>query len=99
MYKTIAKSLQTWHDTTSDRVKLQHAYVASAIGLLLLAGLVGLVNYDQGQRIVTVALLCLGAFLVNMVAWALLSGLVLLRLNKPDQTTTTKTKPTSRKKR
>lgn len=81
MYKLFIKSLIEWNETSSDRVKLQHAYVASAVLIVLLAGLVGLVNYDLGQQMTTVALLALGVFIVNLIAWTLLQGIVLMRLS------------------
>lgn len=74
------KSLIEWNETSTDRVKLQHSYVASAIILIVLAGLVGLVNYELGQQMTTVALIAIGVFLVNLVVWTLLQGIVLMRL-------------------
>ena len=77
MYKSLLKSLRAWNESNTERVKLQHAYIAAAITAIVVAGLVGLVNYDLGQRLTAIALLVLGVFFVNLIAWTLLSGLVL----------------------
>ncbi len=81
MYTLIAKTLREWNETRTERVKLQHAYVAFAIGLIVLAGLVGLVDYDLGQQMTAIALLIMAVFFVNLIAWTLLQGIVLMRLS------------------
>ncbi len=81
MYKLFIKSLAEWNDTTGDRTKLQHAYVAFAILLIIAAGLVGLVNYDLGQQMTGIALVLLGVSIINLIAWTLLQGIVLTRLD------------------
>lgn len=95
MYKLIIKSLIEWNETSSDRVKLQNAYVVSAIVLIVLAGLVGLVNYGLGQQMTTIALIALGVFIVNLIAWTLLQGLVLMRLSAASSKKSA-TKPTKK---
>jgi cell division protein FtsW (lipid II flippase) len=80
MFSDIVKTLQDWNERTSSRQKLQHAYIVTAIGLVVSAGIVGLVNYDLGQRILSGAFLAVAAFLANAVIWALLQSFVLLRL-------------------
>lgn len=80
MFKDFIKTLQEWNEKTSSRQKLQHAYIAVAIGLVVAAGIVGLVNYDLGQSILSGAFLAVAAFLANAVIWALLQSFVLLRL-------------------
>lgn len=92
MLKSVSKFIEEWNTRTSERTKLQHSYVVLAVASILVAGLIGLVNYDMGQRLVAVALICGGVFLVNALVWALLSGLVLVRLQaesttKPQKTT------------
>ena len=85
MFTTIAKSLQEWNMATDARQKLQHAYLASALALVLTAGIIGLINYELGQKILLVAFICIAVFLANAVAWALLQSFVLLRISKPEQ--------------
>lgn len=81
MYKLVQESLIEWNENNTDRVKLQHAYVAFAILMVVLAGLIGLVNYDLGQQMTALALFSLGLFLVNLIAWTLFQGIVLMRLS------------------
>jgi cell division protein FtsW (lipid II flippase) len=76
-FKTI---LTNWKTATSDRTKLQHTYIAAGVAFILAAGIVGLVNYDMGQSLLAVAIICAGIFLANAVIWSLLQSAVLLRL-------------------
>lgn len=80
MFKDLTKTLQDWNERTSTRQKMQHTYIVLAIGLIVVAGIVGLVNYDLGQRLLSGAFLAIAAFLANAVVWALLQSFVLLRL-------------------
>ena len=93
MNKFFVSTLNKWYQETDSRVKLQHAYMALAIIGIIVAGLVGLVRYEVGQTLVTISFICLGVFIVNAIAWALLNGLVLMRLEK-----NVKPKTTSKKK-
>jgi hypothetical protein len=56
------------------------------VTLLFVAGIIGLINYDLGQKILFVAILALAMFLINAVAWALLQSFVLLRLGASEAT-------------
>ncbi len=92
MYQLIITSLQEWKSTTDSRTKLQHAYVMAAAALLLAAGIIGLINYNLGQKILFVAILAAAMFVVNAIAWALLQSFVLLRITtrKPNGSSRTK---------
>lgn len=100
MYQSIKKSLSNWNDTTTEREKLQHAYIAVAAALLIVAGIFGLLNHSLGQQILAGAIAAAGIFLVNAVAWALLQSFVLLRVSadKPPKTEPKPTRKTSIKK-
>ena len=91
MYKLFVKSLNEWNATKDSLAKLQGAYIAVAVIALVVAGIVGLIRYDAGQLILSISLIALAAFFVNLIAWALLQGLVLFRLDKSEA------KPTIRK--
>ncbi len=80
MYESLKLSLVSWNDTTSDRDKLQHLYITSAVVLLVAAGVMGLVNQNLGQQILGAAIGAAALFIINAVAWALLQSFVLLRL-------------------
>lgn len=81
MFDSIKESLQQWNAKYDGRVKLQHTYIVTAVGLVLAAGVVGLVNRSMGQNILVVAIVCAGAFLANAVAWSLLSSAVISRIS------------------
>lgn len=80
MIDSIKESLRKWHTKYDSRAKLQHTYIVSAIGLVLAAGVIGLVNRSMGQNILVAAIIGAGAFLTNAVVWSLLQSAVLSRL-------------------
>lgn len=80
MIQSFKEMLAQWNTDHSERVKLQHAYVAAAIIGILVAGLVGLLNRDISQIIVGVSLISLGVALANVLVWALLYSLVIIKL-------------------
>lgn len=96
MITTIKSALHEWNETTDGRQKLQHAYVVSAAVLVLVAGILGLINYDLGQKILFVAILAIAMFFINAVAWALLQSFVLLRISASKTADKLTSKPTSR---
>jgi len=81
MFESMQESLKKWNTKYSDRAKLQHAYIAVSVGLLLVAGVIGLVDRGVGQNILMVAIISAGAFVTNAVVWALLQSAVLSRLS------------------
>lgn len=81
MFSSVHNALIEWNKTTNDRTKLQHSYIAVALATLVIAGMVGLVNYQYGQALLQIALVALGAFLVNAFVWALLQSFVFTRLS------------------
>lgn len=81
MIESFKTSLALWHAKTSDRTKLQHAYIIAAVVLLIGAGIIGLLNRELGQNILSVAILCAGLFLTNAVIWSLLQSAVLSRIS------------------
>ena len=101
MYQSVKESLTRWSVETTDRQKLQHTYITTALGLLLVAGVLGLINQPLGQQVLAIAIATAAVFLINAVAWALLQSFVLLRLTIAPKTTRTekpKTTPKTRKK-
>lgn len=94
MFDTFIENIRIWDKSTDAHQKLQHSYIALALGLVLTAGIIGLINYDLGQRILLGAFVILVVFVFNAVAWALLQSFVLLRIPKSTRTTT----PAKRKK-
>lgn len=77
---TIKEMLADWNTRYSERAKLQHAYIVASVLGIVVAGLIGLLNYDTSRAILRICFIGLGIFLVNAIAWALLYGLVIDRL-------------------
>lgn len=93
MFSTLIENLRIWDKGTDAHQKLQHSYLVLALALVLIAGILGLINYDLGQRILLGAFIVIVVFLFNAVAWALLQSFVLLRIPKaPRATSATKRK-------
>jgi len=87
MIQSFKEMLAQWNTDHSERVKLQHTYVAAAIIGILVAGLVGLLNREVSQIIVGVSLISLGIALANVLVWALLYSLVIIKLPSKSRTT------------
>lgn len=83
MYKIILTYLIEWNENTDERAKLQHIYAFGGAALLVIAGLIGLFNYDLGQFILPIALVAIAIFFINAIVWALLTAFVFLRLERP----------------
>lgn len=105
MMNTMKKILTEWSNTTDAREKLQQMYIVVAGVLVMAAGVVGLINYDLGQKILFVAILAIAMFFINAVAWALLQSFVLFKIGTeqvteklaPKTTQATKKKSTKKK--
>jgi len=95
MFSTISSSVREWGAKTDSRQKLQHAYLGVTLALVLGAGIIGLINYELGQKILLGAFVCIIVFLVNAIAWALLQSFVLLRI--PEEKKAPASKPTRKK--
>jgi Flp pilus assembly protein TadB len=80
MIQSLKELLATWNTTHGERAKLQHAYLVLAAATVVIAGLVGLIDDYTGRLLVNVALIALGIFVANIVVWALLNSLVVMKL-------------------
>jgi hypothetical protein len=78
--QTLLDMLASWNAGHSERAKLQHTYIVLSLAGIVVAGLVGLLNYDASRAILRVCFAGLGIFAINAVVWALLFGLVLSKL-------------------
>ena len=72
--------LREWNKSSNERAKLQHAYIAIVVVLIVLAGLITLLNPLLGNTIVSFAGFLALAFLANAVIWALLKSFVIDRI-------------------
>jgi len=82
MIHSFKEMLTQWNAEYGERAKLQHAYLVTAVVGIVLAGLVGLLNRDLSQLVVLVSLASVAVWLANVLAWALLYSLVLVKLPK-----------------
>jgi hypothetical protein len=72
MLETIKESLANWNAQKSERQKLQHAYLVLAAVIVLLAGLLSLLDNALADRMVFLAMIAIGAYIVNAITWSLL---------------------------
>ena len=63
--------LRTWNKSTSERVKLQHAYMFIIVVVTVVAGLFALINVELGHKLIIVAGIGLVALIANALVWAL----------------------------
>ena len=80
MWTALIDYLNNWNKTTTERVKLQHACLVLGFAGLIIAGLIGLLNYRLGQTLVGVALGIFLVFIANAVIWALLQSFIISRI-------------------
>lgn len=80
MILAIKDMLVQWNISHSERAKMQHAYLALSLAGIVVAGLVGLLDYDTSRAILRICFVGLGIFGVNAIAWALLFSLVVNKL-------------------
>lgn len=82
MTSTPLETLRQWNKNSDRHTKLQYAYGVLSIVTIVIAGLIGLVNYSLGQRLVSVAAFSALLFFTNAIAWALVDAFVVSRLAK-----------------
>lgn len=80
MISALKDMLIQWNANHSQRAKLQHAYLALSLAGIVVAGLVGLLDYDTSRAILRICFIGLGIFGINAIAWALLFSLVVNKL-------------------
>ncbi len=81
MFEVLKDSLNSWNAQKSERQKLQHAYLALTVIVVMLAGIISLFNGELGHNIVLIALIAIAAFFVNSIVWNLLQSSLLDRLS------------------
>jgi hypothetical protein len=82
MIQSLKDMLAEWNGRYNERAKLQHAYIVASVFGIVLAGLVGLLNYDASRAILRVCFAGLGIVVINAIAWALLFSFVTNKLPK-----------------
>lgn len=71
MFKHLENFLIDWKRETTDRQKLQSVYLAVAVAVLVIAGLISLIDADLGQKISFIAGFAFMGFIANAVVWSL----------------------------
>ena len=80
MIEAIKDMLFQWNTKYNERSKLQHAYIILIVVGIVLAGLVGLLNYNASRTILRVCFAGVGVVVANAIIWALLSSMVIGRV-------------------
>ena len=80
MFEQIKNNILHWNNVTSDRQKLQHVYLSVTALLIMLAGVMTIFDAAYGHRIAFVAVIALGAFIMNGIVWHLLNSLLMSKL-------------------
>ena len=86
MFELLKNILFQWSEEKNQRSKLQQAYFATIILLVMVAGLATLFSPTLGQHIMILAAGLAAMYLVNAVAWALLDGLLIRKLDMVKRT-------------
>lgn len=81
MYQQLLTYLDKWNEVADERHKLQHTYAFGGVIMLVIAGIIGLVNYNLGQGLMVIGLIAIAVYFINGIVWALLTAFVLLRLD------------------
>lgn len=72
MNQSAKKYFRNWANETNDRTKMQHAYIAITIVVVLASGILSLFDAPLGRTLVGVAVGTLLIFITNGIVWALL---------------------------
>jgi hypothetical protein len=80
MFIEFKNSFIRWANTTTERQKLQHTYLALTILIILIAGIVSLINVHFGHKLSVVAFASVCVFIINGVVWNLLNSVVISKL-------------------
>jgi len=80
MYESTIEFLRKWNTTKTERQKLQDVYLIIGIIVVVLSGLITFINVNVGYALVMIGLMFLAAFVLNVVAWHLLSSIFLSKL-------------------
>jgi hypothetical protein len=81
MFEVFMQSLREWNASKNERQKLQHAYLMLTVLVVIAAGVAVAFNASLAHNIMKLALLAIGTFAVNAVAWNLLQSSVFEKLS------------------
>jgi cell division protein FtsW (lipid II flippase) len=90
MIEQFQELLERWNATKTDRQKLQTIFLTAGLLVILAAGMMTFLNPSLGYAMLTFGLGLLAVFLINAVAWHLLSSMLLSQLKTRTRRTTKK---------
>jgi len=82
VFQDTKDTLIKWSNSTTERHKLQHSYLAITIVVILIAGIVSLINAKLGHKLTYIALAAFSIFIINALVWNLLSSIVIAKIPK-----------------
>ena len=86
MFELLKNILFQWSEEKNQRSKLQQAYFALIVVLAMTAGFITLLSPSIGQHLMIIAAGFAAVYLINAVAWVLLEGIVICRLDDVKRT-------------
>lgn len=81
MYESIIEFLRKWNTSKTERQKLQDVYLLFGVCIVTISGLITFINVNLGYTLVIAGLALLGAYVLNGIAWHLLSSAVLSKIS------------------
>jgi hypothetical protein len=76
MLENLQTHLRQWSKTTEPRIRLQQTYLAAALGIIVAAGIISLLDAPTGHAIARFAGGALMVFIVNAIVWALSQSVI-----------------------
>lgn len=81
MNQSIIEFLRKWNTTKTERQKLQDTYLLLGVVIIVISGLITFLNVKLGYTLVMIGLTLLGAYVMNGIAWHLLSSIILSKIS------------------
>lgn len=76
MYKLFIKYINKLVAGGNERKITQQSYIALSLVTVVLAGIIGLINYEVGHAVLVIAAIFFAVFLFNAVVWSLLKTII-----------------------
>lgn len=81
MFEHLQGLAKNWATTTSERQKLQHAYLVLIIAVTFVAGAVALFDAAKAHTVMRIVLVMVIAFGANAIVWHLMNSALLSKLD------------------
>lgn len=90
MFEHVQGLVKNWALTTSERQKLQHAYIVLIVAVTFTAGAVAFFDAAKAHDVMRVVLVMVIAFSANAIVWHLMNSALLGRITPPQTPTRNK---------